>query len=159
MSVQYSVRPIELLLVEDSPTDLLMTREALEHAKVLLNMHTVEDGVEVMKFLRREGRHSSAPRPDLILLDLNLPKKDGREVLLEIKADSDLKSIPVVILTTSKAEEDILMAYSAHANCFITKPVGFANFTEVIRSIERFWFTVVTLPPSDPPDVLPRSVP
>ena len=156
MSMSYAVRPIELLLVEDSPTDLLMTREALEHAKVLLNTYSVEDGAEVLKFLRREGKHASVPRPDLILLDLNLPKKDGREVLAEIKSDPELKTIPVVILTTSKAEEDILMAYRSHANCFITKPVGFANFTEVIRAIERFWFSVATLPPSEASDVLPR---
>ena len=148
MTTAYKVRPLELLLVEDSPTDILMTKEAFEHAKVLLNLHSVEDGVEVLKFLRREGKYGQVPRPDLILLDLNLPKKDGREVLAEIKADDELKSIPVVVLTTSKAEEDIARAYHLHANCFITKPVGFANFTEVVRSIERFWLTVVTLPPN-----------
>lgn len=148
MTTAYKVRPIDLLLVEDSPSDLLMTKEAFEHAKVLLNVHSVEDGVEAMKFLRREGSYSQVPRPDLILLDLNLPKKDGREVLAELKRDDRLRSIPVVILTTSKAEEDIARAYLLHANCFITKPVGFANFTEVIRSIEKFWFTVVELPPN-----------
>jgi len=148
MNASYNnLRPINMLLVEDSPTDQLMTREALEHAKVLLNIHVVEDGVQTMEFVRRRGKYAQAPRPDLILLDLNLPKKDGREVLAEIKSDPDLKMIPVVILTTSKADEDILQAYRSHANCFITKPVGFANFYEVMRSIERFWFTVVSLPP------------
>ena len=142
-----TLRPINLLLVEDSATDQLMTREALERAKVLLNLHIVEDGIQTMEFLRRTGKHAKAPRPDLILLDLNLPKKDGREVLAEIKAAPDLKMIPVVILTTSKSDEDILLAYTLQANCFITKPVGFANFYEVMRSIERFWFNVVSLPP------------
>jgi two-component system response regulator len=142
-----NLRPINMLLVEDSPTDQLMTREALEHAKVLLNLHVVEDGVQTMEFLRRSGKYAQAPRPDLILLDLNLPKKDGREVLAEIKADPHLKLIPVVILTTSKADDDIAYAYRSHANCFITKPVGFANFYEVMRAIEKFWFTVVSLPP------------
>jgi chemotaxis family two-component system response regulator Rcp1 len=142
-----NLRPINVLLVEDSPTDLLMTREALEHAKVLLTLHVVEDGVQAMEFLRRSGTYASMPRPDLILLDLNLPRKDGREVLAEIKVDPVLKVIPVVVLTTSKADEDIAKAYSSHANCFITKPVGFANFNEVMRSIERFWFAVVSLPP------------
>lgn len=144
---QHSLRPIRVLLVEDSPTDLLMTREALDRSKVLLDVHAVEDGVKTLEFLRRQGKYAKAPRPDLILLDLNLPKKDGREVLAEIKADPDLKSIPVVVLTTSKADEDVARAYECHANCFITKPVGFANFQEVMRSIERYWFAVATLPP------------
>lgn len=142
-----SLRPIRVLLVEDSPTDLLMTREALDRSKVLLDVHAVDDGEKTIEFLRRRGKYSNAPRPDLIILDLNLPKKDGREVLAEIKADPDLKSIPVVILTTSKADEDVARAYESHANCFITKPVGFANFQEVMRSIERYWFAVATLPP------------
>jgi chemotaxis family two-component system response regulator Rcp1 len=142
-----NLRPIHVLLVEDSPTDLLMTREALEHSKVLLTLHVVEDGVKSMEFLRRSGTYANSPRPDLILLDLNLPRKDGREVLAEIKADANLKLIPVVVLTTSKADEDVVGAYRSHANCYITKPVGFANFNEVMRSIERFWFTVATLPP------------
>jgi CheY-like chemotaxis protein len=142
-----SLRPVRVLLVEDSPTDLLMTREALERSKLRIEIHAVEDGVKTMEFLRRTGKYSNAPRPDLVLLDLNLPKKDGREVLAEIKADPALKSIPVVVLTTSKAEEDIARAYQSHANCFITKPVGFANFNEVMRSIERYWFAVATLPP------------
>ena len=143
----HSLRPIRVLLVEDSPTDLLMTREALDRSKVLLDVHAVEDGVKTLEFLRRQGKYANAPRPDLILLDLNLPKKDGREVLAEIKADPDLKTIPIVVLTTSKADEDVARAYESHANCFITKPVGFANFQEVMRSIERYWFAVVTLPP------------
>ena len=148
MSATYNnLRPINMLLVEDSPTDQLMTREALEHAKVFLNLHVVEDGIQTMEFLRRTGKFASAPRPDLILLDLNLPRKDGREVLSEIKTDPRLRKIPVVILTTSKADEDIAHAYGSHANCYITKPVGFANFNEVMRSIEKFWFTVASLPP------------
>jgi CheY-like chemotaxis protein len=118
-----TARIFEVLLVEDSDTDVLMTREALEHDKMLINLHVIEDGVEAMAFLRREDPYGRAPRPDLILLDLNLPRKDGREVLAEIKADVDLKSIPVVILTTSNAEEDILRAYGLHANCYVTKPV------------------------------------
>jgi CheY-like chemotaxis protein len=148
MNASYqSLRPIRILLVEDSPSDLLMTREALERSKVLLEIHSVEDGVKTMEFLRRSGKYKDAPRPDLILLDLNLPKKDGREVLSEIKADPALRVIPVIVLTTSKADEDVTAAYQAHANCFITKPVGFANFNEVIRSIERHWFSMATLPP------------
>lgn len=148
MNASYSnLRPINMLLVEDSPTDQLMTREVLEHAKVQLNLHIVEDGIQTMDFLRRSGKYAQAPRPDLILLDLNLPKKDGREVLAEIKSAPDLSMIPVVILTTSKSDADILLAYQLHANCFITKPVGFANFYEVMRAIERFWFSVVSLPP------------
>ena len=142
-----NLRSINLLLVEDSATDQLMTREALEHAKVLLNLHIVEDGIQAMEFLRRSGKYAQSPRPDLILLDLNLPKKDGRELLAEIKAAPDLRMIPMVILTTSKSEEDIQLAYKLQANCYITKPVGFANFYEVMRSIEKFWFTVVSLPP------------
>lgn len=140
------LRPIEILMVEDSPTDVLITQEALEQAKVRNHLHVVEDGVEAMAFLRKEGQYTQVPRPDLILLDLNLPRKDGREVLAEIKADASLKTIPVVILTTSKAEEDVLKAYGLHANCYITKPVDFTRFIEVVRAIEHFWFTVVTLP-------------
>src|SRR5919108_2326088 len=140
-----TARIFEVLLVEDSDTDVLMTREALEHDKVLINLHVVEDGVEAMAFLRREDPHGRALRPDLILLDLNLPRKDGREVLAEIKADSDLKSIPVVILTTSNAEEDVLRAYGLHANCYVTKPVDFECFTKVVQTIKGFWFTIVTL--------------
>jgi chemotaxis family two-component system response regulator Rcp1 len=138
--------PVEILLVEDSPSDVLMTREALQTAKVSNTLHVVEDGVEAMAFLRREGRYANQPRPHLILLDLNLPRKTGREVLAEVKADPALMLSPVVVLTTSKAEVDVLNAYGLHANCFVTKPVDFQNFASVIWSIERFWFTVVTLP-------------
>lgn len=147
MSAPAQLRPIDVLLVEDSPTDRLMTEEALLQGKVLIQLHVVEDGVEAMDFLRRAGKHHAAPRPDLILLDLNLPRKDGREVLAEIKQDAGLRSIPIVVLTTSKAEEDIAKAYLAHANCYITKPVGFHSFAEVVRSIEHFWLVVATLPP------------
>jgi two-component system, chemotaxis family, response regulator Rcp1 len=139
-------QPIEILMVEDSPTDVLLAREALRHAKVLNHLHVVEDGVEAMAFLRREGPFADAPRPDLILLDFNLPRKDGREVLGEIKGDQDLQLIPVVVLTTSKAEEDVLRSYRLHANCFISKPVEFSSFATIIQSIENFWFSVVTLP-------------
>ena len=141
------MRPIEILLVEDSPTDRLIAVEALKQAKVLNSLNIVENGVEAMAYLRREGKYSVALRPDLILLDLNLPKKDGREVLQEIKSDSLLKFIPVVVLTTSKADEDVVRAYGHHANSYITKPVNFPRFTEVIRSIENYWFEIVTLPP------------
>jgi two-component system, chemotaxis family, response regulator Rcp1 len=147
MNQETSLRPIEILMVEDSPSDALISREALAYAKVLNHLHVVEDGVRAIAFLRREGPYAQAPRPDLILLDLNLPKKDGREVLAEVKADDQLKTIPVVVLTTSGAEEDILRAYGLHANCYITKPVDFVRFAEVVRAIEHFWFTIVSLPP------------
>ncbi len=137
---------IEILLVEDSPVDVLLTQEAFKESKVLNNLHVVEDGVEAMAFLRKEGRFASMPHPDLILLDLNLPRKNGREVLTEIKADPKLKTIPVVILTTSHSELDILQAYEQHANSYIIKPVGFDNFVEAAKSIRQFWFSVVTLP-------------
>jgi two-component system response regulator len=136
----------EILLVEDSPSDVLMTRQALESAKILSRLHVVEDGVEAMAFLRRQGDYAKVPRPHLVLLDLNLPKKSGLEVLAEIKADPALKLMPIVVLTTSSAEVDVVHAYGLHANCYITKPVDFANFAQVIRSIEKFWFAVVTLP-------------
>jgi two-component system response regulator len=141
-----NVRPINILLVEDSPTDVLITREALENAKVINNLQVAEDGVEALAILRRQGRYAQSARPDLILLDLNLPRKDGREVLHEVKNDEQLKMIPIVVLTTSKAEEDIMKAYGQHANCYITKPVDFTEFASVVKSIERFWFAVVTLP-------------
>jgi len=137
---------IELLLVEDSEPDVRLTKEALREAKVWNNLWVVEDGVEAMDFLRRQGRYADAPRPDLILLDLNLPRKDGRQVLMEIKADPALRRIPVVILTTSRDEADVLRAYDLHANCYITKPVDFNRFMEVVKSIEDFWLTVVRLP-------------
>jgi chemotaxis family two-component system response regulator Rcp1 len=140
---------IEILLVEDNPGDVRLTKEALKEAKVGNNLHVAEDGVEAMRFLRREGEFSGAPRPDLILLDLNLPKKDGREVLEEIKADSSLKAIPVVVLTTSHAEEDIARSYNLHANCYVTKPVDLDQFMRIVKSIEDFWLTIVRLPPVD----------
>jgi chemotaxis family two-component system response regulator Rcp1 len=140
------VRPIELLLVEDSEPDVRLTVEALHEAKVKNRLSVVEDGVEAMDFLLRRNGYTEAPRPDLILLDLNLPRKDGRQVLREIKSDPSLRRIPVVILTTSKGEEDVLRAYDLHANCYITKPVDFNRFMEVVKSIEEFWLTVVRLP-------------
>jgi len=140
-------RPVVILLVEDNPGDVRLTQEALRDAKVCNRMHVVRDGVEAMEFLRRTGTHADAPRPDLILLDLNLPRKDGREVLADVKADPDLRRIPVVVLTTSKAEEDILRAYNLNANCYIAKPVDFDQFVHVVRSIESFWLTIVKLPP------------
>jgi CheY-like chemotaxis protein len=139
-------RPIEILLVEDSEPDVRLTMEALHEAKVRNRLSVAEDGVEALDFLRRQGPHAAAPRPDLILLDLNLPRKDGRQVLNEIKNDDVLKRIPVVILTTSKSEEDVLRAYDLHANCYISKPVDFNRFMDVVRSIENFWLTVVRLP-------------
>ncbi len=144
---QGSCRPIELLLVEDNPGDVRLTQEALREGKVRNHLHVATDGVEALAYLRREGKYANAPPPDLILLDLNLPKKNGREVLEEIKADPDLRRIPVVILTVSKAEEDILKSYNLHANCYITKPVDLERFLEVVKSIEDFWLTVVVLPP------------
>jgi chemotaxis family two-component system response regulator Rcp1 len=138
--------PIEVLLVEDSPGDVRLTREAFKDAKVYINLRVASDGAEAMQFLNRAGEHANAPRPDLILLDLNLPKKDGREVLEEIKESPTLKSIPVVVLTTSASDADILRSYRLHANCYITKPVGLDGFLEVVRSIDRFWLTVVKLP-------------
>ena len=140
-------RPAEILLVEDNPGDVELTREGLESAKVNNNLSVVMDGMEAMAFLRREGQYADAPRPDLILLDLNLPKKDGREVLNEIKADENLHTIPVVVLTTSAADEDIMKSYKHHANGYITKPVGFEGFAQVVRAIDCFWFSVVVLPP------------
>jgi chemotaxis family two-component system response regulator Rcp1 len=146
MSDRSSVRPREILLIEDSPSDADLAREALGQGKILNNLHFVEDGVEAMKFLRRKEPYLRVPRPDLILLDLNLPKKTGVEVLTEIKTDQSLKLIPVVILSTSAAQEDIIQSYSLHANCYITKPVDFVQFTKVIRLIEEFWLAVVQLP-------------
>jgi len=142
-----SCRPIEILMVEDNPGDVRLTVEALKEGKVRNNFCTVEDGEEAMKFLHRKGPYAEMPRPDLILLDLNLPKKNGREVLAEIKADPELKRIPVVILTVSEAEQDIIKSYNLHANCYITKPVNLEQFIKVVRSIEDFWLTVVMLPP------------
>ncbi len=141
------MKPIEILLVEDNPGDVRLTKEALREAKVYNNLYVAKDGVEALAFLRREGSFADAMIPDLILLDLNLPRKDGREVLTEIKADEELRRIPVVILTTSESEEDILRTYDLHANCYVTKPVDLDQFIHVVRSIEGFWLTVVKLPP------------
>ena len=141
-------QPLNILLVEDNPGDVRLTKEALREGKVYNNLHWAKDGVEALEFLRREGKHADAPRPDIILLDLNLPKKDGREVLSSIKNDDRFKQIPVVILTTSEAEEDVLRSYELHANCYITKPVDLEKFIVVVQSIDRFWLTVVTLPPT-----------
>jgi two-component system, chemotaxis family, response regulator Rcp1 len=138
--------PIEILLVEDNPGDVELTREALHDSKVHMRLSVVNDGVDALAFLRREGPHADAPRPDLILLDLNLPKKDGRAVLADVKGDPSLRHIPVVILTSSQAEQDILRAYDLHANCYVTKPVDLDQFITIVRSIEQFWFTVVKLP-------------
>ncbi|GAA3438237.1 response regulator [Kutzneria kofuensis] len=140
------VEVVDVLLVEDDPGDVLMTREAFEHHKLRNKLHVVADGVEALQFLRREGEYADAPRPGLVLLDLNLPRKDGREVLAEIKSDESLRSIPVVVLTTSEAEEDILRSYDLHANAYVTKPVDFDRFIDVIRQIDDFFVTVVKLP-------------
>jgi len=137
---------VEILLVEDNPGDVRLTREALREGRVKNRLHVVPDGVEAMRFLRREGEYAEVPRPDLILLDLNLPRKNGRETLAEIKSDRDLSTIPVVVLTTSVDEQDVLRAYEFHANCYINKPVDLDQFLHVIRSIEDFWLTVVRLP-------------
>jgi CheY-like chemotaxis protein len=147
MSAAALGRPVEILLVEDNPGDVDLTRETLQDSKLLNHMNVVGNGVEAMAYLRRQGKYAEATRPDLILLDLNLPKKDGREVLAEVKADDRLRRIPVVVLTTSSAEQDILQTYDLHANCYITKPVNLDQFSAVVRAIEEFWFTIVKLPP------------
>jgi len=140
-------RPIEILLVEDSPGDVRLTKEALKEGKVTNNLHVVMDGERALQFLRRQFEYADAPRPDLVLLDLNLPKLDGREVLQEIKQDSNLHKIPVVVLTTSKAEEDICRSYALNCNCYIQKPLDLDQFLEAVKSLQEFWMTVVTLPP------------
>jgi two-component system response regulator len=137
---------LEILLVEDSPTDALLTRHAFANAKVAGRLHLVEDGEKAMAFLRKQAPYANAPRPKLILLDLNLPRKHGLEVLAEIKTDDDLKVIPVIVLTTSSAEQDVLSCYQLHANCYITKPVAFESFADAVATIERFWFSIATLP-------------
>ena len=141
------VIPIEILLIEDNPGDVRLTKEALRDSKVINNLSVVSDGVQALEFLHREGRYADAVRPDVILLDLNLPRKDGREVLEEIKADPDLKRIPVVVITSSSSEEDVLRSYNLHANCYISKPVDLEQFIAVVRSIEDFWMGIVKLPP------------
>lgn len=152
-------RPVQILLIEDSPSDTELTIEALREAKVRNHLSVVEDGVQAMEFLRRTGPFTEAPRPDLIMLDLNLPRKDGREVLAEIKADASLQTIPIVVLTTSRAERDVLRAYQLNANCYITKPVDFQQFLEVVRSIESFWLFIVTLPPPARATLAPAAQP
>ncbi|MEH2023613.1 response regulator [Nostoc sp.] len=142
-----AIMPIEVLLVEDNPGDVQLTRIALEDSKISIHLNVVEDGVEAMAFLRKQEKYAKVAHPDIILLDLNLPRKDGREVLAEIKGDENLKRIPVVVLTTSQAEEDILKAYNLSANCYITKPVDFDQFVKIVQSIENFWFAIVKLPP------------
>ena len=146
MSTPRILEPIDVLLVEDDPGDVLLIEEAFADNKVRNRLHTVSDGVEALQFLRREGEFADAPQPDLVLLDLNLPRKDGREVLAEVKADETLQQIPVVVLTTSKAEEDVPRSYKLHANAYVTKPVDFERFIEVVRQIDEFFVTVVKLP-------------
>jgi chemotaxis family two-component system response regulator Rcp1 len=141
-------KQVEILLVEDNPADVRLVREALKDSKILNNLSVVEDGVEAMDFLKKKGKYASSSRPDLILLDLNLPRKNGREVLAEVKSDENLKRIPVVIMTVSDDEKDILLTYNAHANCYIKKPLDFDQFNQMVHSIENFWFTIVCLPPN-----------
>ncbi len=147
MNPESLARPIDILLVEDDPGDVRLTQEILKESKVRNNLMVVDNGEEALACLRQQGKYRDAVRPDLILLDLNLPKKDGREVLAQIKEAPDLKRIPVVVLTTSEAEEDVLQAYNLHANCYVTKPVGLEQFVTVVKSIEDFWLAVVKLPP------------
>lgn len=142
------MQAIEILLVEDNPGDIRLTQEALKDSKLHNNLSVVKDGVEALAFLRCEGQYTQAPRPDIILLDLNLPRKDGREVLEEIKSDDTLKRIPVVVLTTSDDDMDIIATYNLHANCYITKPVDLQQFVRIVKSIENFWFSIVKLPPT-----------
>jgi CheY-like chemotaxis protein len=146
MSAAEALKPVEILLVEDNPGDVRLTKEALKEAKVINNLTVLKDGVEALAFLRRQGAYDNAITPHLILLDLNLPKKDGREVLAEIKADETLKRIPVVVLTTSQDEQDIFKSYNLHANCYVTKPVDLEQFMTVVKSIEDFWLGIVMLP-------------
>jgi two-component system, chemotaxis family, response regulator Rcp1 len=146
--MELTINPIEILLVEDSEGDARLAREALRESKILNNVHHVPDGVEAMDFLNQKGKYINVPRPDIILLDLNLPRKDGREVLAEIKNDPDLKRIPVVVLTISNDEQDILKTYNLHVNCFITKPIDLIQFLKVVHSIEDFWLSIVKLPPN-----------
>jgi CheY-like chemotaxis protein len=150
-----NVEPITILLVEDRESDIELTRQGLEEARFANQLHVARDGVEAMDFLRREGRFAQAPRPDLILLDLNLPRRDGRELLAEIKADAELRLIPVLVLTTSEADRDVIGAYSSHANSYITKPIDFNRFIEIVRGITNYWFVLVKLPPKDSAPVSP----
>mgnify|MGYP000613311326 FL=1 len=139
--------PVEILMAEDNPGDVTLTRKALEEGKLANNLHVVNDGVEAIAYLNGEGEYADRPRPDLILLDLNMPRKDGREVLEDIKSDDDLKRIPVVVLTSSEAEEDVAKSYELHANAYLTKPIDFDGFLEIVGSLEEFWLEVVKLPP------------
>ena len=148
MNIDSLGRPANFLLVEDNPGDVRLTQEALKSHKVQNNLHVVTDGEEAMAFLRKQGKYKDVPRPDIILLDLNLPKKDGREVLAEIKSDQNLKTIPVVIISSSEAEQDIIKSYDLNANCYVTKPVNFDQFIKVVQSINEFWLTIVKLPGS-----------
>jgi two-component system response regulator len=141
-------RPIDILLVEDNPGDADLAREALEQSKISNNLYVVEDGIDAMAFLGQSGKYADMPQPDLIILDLNLPRMDGREVLSEIKKDDNLKRIPVVILTTSKADEDVIESYNLYANCYVTKPIAFDQFMKVVQSIQEFWLSIVALPPN-----------
>jgi len=145
-----NARTATVLVMEDNPTDVLIMREALANAKLRIDLHVAQDGVEGLEFLRRVGAHANAPRPDLIILDLNMPRIDGHQVLAEMKADHALRDIPVAVLTTSNAQDDVARAYGAHANCFIRKPVDFVRFVDAVKNIEHFWFHVVTLPPARP---------
>ena len=149
MGIPIAARPIQVLLVEDNVGDVRLTQEALKEGKILVNLAVARDGIEAMDFLLRRNGYAQALRPDLVLLDLNLPKKDGREVLDEIKSNADLKSIPVVVLTTSEADSDIVATYGSHANCYITKPVDMDRFIEIVKLLEEFWFTIVKLPSHD----------
>lgn len=148
MDIESLGRPADFLLVEDNPGDVRLTQEALKSHKVQNNLHVVNDGEEAMSFLRKEGKHANAPRPDIILLDLNLPRKDGREVLADIKSDPSLKTIPVVVITSSEAEQDVIRSYNLNANCYVTKPVNLDQFIKVVQSINDFWLTIVKLPSS-----------
>ncbi len=147
MDINKRTQAVEILLVEDNPGDVRLTFEALKESKILNNLNVVSDGIEALDYLFKKGKYKDQPHPDLILLDLNLPKKDGREVLAEIKEEKDLRRIPVVVLTNSEAEEDILKTYGLHANCYITKPVGIEQFIKVVKSVGDFWFSIVKLPP------------
>ncbi len=149
MEAKNNAESIEILLADDSPGDVRLAVEALKESKILNKVYTVRDGVEAMAFLRNEGKYAKMPRPDLILLDLNMPRKDGRETLAEIKQDENLKCIPVVVLTVSDAEEDIIKAYNLYANCYVTKPMDLEQFNKVVSSINDFWFTIVKLPPKE----------
>ncbi len=149
LGLKNKMRLVEILLIEDNPGDVRLTQEAFKEGKLINNLHVVEDGIEALAYLRKQGKFKNEPQPDLILLDLNLPKKDGRELLAEIKEDQHFKHIPVVVLTTSTAEADIIKSYESHANCYITKPVDMNQFIKIVKSIEYFWFTIVKLPPNE----------